>query len=52
MGLVLVTAFSLCAWIALWAIGMKSFDAFMIVATVITVAGTVSILKARTSGTG
>lgn len=30
MGVILTTTFGLMVWIVLWALGIKSFDAFMI----------------------
>jgi hypothetical protein len=35
MGLVLATTFGLVVWIVLWAVGAKSFDAFMITTVII-----------------
>jgi hypothetical protein len=45
MLLVLATSFGLVVWIALWAIGTKSFDAFMITTVVVVLAATVRILQ-------
>ena len=44
MGLVLATTVGLVAWIVLWAIGWKAFDAFMITALVITLGATAKLL--------
>jgi hypothetical protein len=44
MGLVLATTVGLCAWIALWAIGWKPIDAFLITTLIITLAATAKIL--------
>jgi hypothetical protein len=44
MGLVLATTFGLVVWVVLWAIGWKSFDAFMITTVIITLAATAKIL--------
>lgn len=45
MGLVLATTAALTIWIVLWAIGAKSFDAFMIATVIITLGATGRILK-------
>ena len=44
MGLVIATAVALCAWIALWAIGWKSLDAFLVTTVILTLGATVRIL--------
>ena len=44
MGLVIATTVGLCAWIALWAIGWKSLDAFLITTVIITLGATAKIL--------
>jgi hypothetical protein len=44
MGLVLTTTFGLAVWIVLWAIGWKSFDAFLITTLIITLGATAKIL--------
>ena len=43
MGLLLTTIAGLVLWIVLWAIGVKSFDAFMITVLMIVVAATVHV---------
>ena len=45
MGLVLGTAFALIIWIVTWAIGLKSFDGFMLAMVLITLGATGRILK-------
>ncbi|MDX6720843.1 MAG: hypothetical protein QOJ63_3097 [Solirubrobacteraceae bacterium] len=45
MGLVLATTFALIVWIVLWAMGAKSFDAFLVSTVIITLAATGRILK-------
>ena len=44
MGLVLATTFGLVLWIVLWAIGVKSLDAFLITLVVIVLGATGKIL--------
>ena len=44
MGLFLTTCAGLIIWIILWALGVKSFDAFMITILMVLVAGTVRIV--------
>ena len=44
MGLVVATTFGLVVWIVMWALGVKSFDAFMITALVVLVGATARIL--------
>jgi hypothetical protein len=44
MGLLLTTIAGLVAWIVLWAIGVKSFDAFLITLGMILVAATARML--------
>jgi hypothetical protein len=39
MGLLLTTIAGLVIWIVLWAIGVKSFDAFLITILMVVVAG-------------
>jgi len=41
MGLVLTTTAGLMLWIVLWAIGVKSFDAFLLTLGLIVLAATV-----------
>jgi len=45
MGLVLATTTALMIWIVLWAIGIKSIDAFLVAITIIILAATVRVLK-------
>ena len=40
MGLVLTTTAGLIVWIVLWAIGVKSFDAFLITMLMVLLAAT------------
>ena len=40
MGLLLTTIAGLVVWIVLWAIGVKSFDAFMITMLMVVIAAT------------
>ena len=40
MGLLLTTIAGLVVWIVLWAIGVKSFDAFLITFVLVLLAGT------------
>ena len=44
MGLVLITVFGFVVWIVLWAINVKSFDAFMITTLIIVLGATAHIL--------
>ena len=44
MGLVLTTTFGLVLWIVLWAIGAKSFDAFLITLVMLIVAAAAHII--------
>ena len=44
MGLVLTTTFGLMLWIVLWAIGVKSFDAFLLTLGMIILAATVRMI--------
>ena len=50
MGLLLTTTAGLSLWIVLWAIGVKSFDAFLITLVMILLAATPSIFKKKPSG--
>jgi hypothetical protein len=43
MGLLLTTTAALSLWIVLWAIGVKSFDAFMITIALIVLAATARV---------
>jgi Mn2+/Fe2+ NRAMP family transporter len=44
MGLLLTTIAGLIVWIVLWAIGVKSFDAFLITLGMVIVAATLRIV--------
>jgi len=44
MGLFLTLTVGLIVWIVLWAIGVKSFDAFMITALMVVIAATLRML--------
>ena len=44
MGILLTAIAGLVVWIVLWAIGVKSFDAFLITLLMVLVAGTARIL--------
>ena len=44
MGLVLTTAAGLALWIVLWAIGVKSFDAFLVTLFLIILAATARLI--------
>jgi hypothetical protein len=44
MGLLLTTISALVIWIVLWAIGVKSFDGFLIAMFLILLAGTGKLL--------
>ncbi len=50
MGLVLTLTFGLIVWIVLWALGAKSFDAFMIATVIILIGATVKILAGYLPG--
>jgi hypothetical protein len=45
MGLLLTLIAGLVVWIVLWAIGVKSFDAFLITVAMVLVAATVRIIS-------
>jgi hypothetical protein len=45
MGLLLTTIAGLVVWIVLWAVGVKSFDAFLITIAMILVAATVRVFS-------
>ena len=45
MGLLLTTIAGLVVWIVLWAIDVKSFDAFLITLAMVLVAATVRIVS-------
>jgi hypothetical protein len=44
MGLVLTTAAGLVVWIVLWAIGVKSFDAFLLTLGMVILAATARLI--------
>ncbi len=44
MGIVLATTAGLAAWIVLWSVGVKAFDAFLVTALIILLAGTSRII--------
>ncbi len=50
MGLVVATAIALCAWVALWAIGWKAIDAFLVTTVIITLAATLKLLAPSLPG--
>lgn len=45
MGLVVATTIGLVAWVTLWAIGAKAFDAFLLTSAIVVLAATVHILR-------
>ena len=45
MAMTLWTTAALVLWIVLWALGSKSFDAFMLTVTIILIGATIEILK-------
>jgi hypothetical protein len=44
MGLALTAALAFCLWVVLWAIGVKSFDGFLITLVILLVAATLKSL--------
>jgi hypothetical protein len=44
MGLLVATVFGMIAWIVLWAIGAKAFDAWLVGLAIVLVAATVRIV--------
>jgi hypothetical protein len=52
MGLLLTTIAGLVIWIVLWAIGVKSFDAFLITLVMVLIAATVRIFGPAFGGGG
>jgi hypothetical protein len=44
MGILLTTMAGLVIWVVLWAIGVKSFDGFLVTLVLVLVAGTLHIL--------
>jgi hypothetical protein len=45
MGLILTAVFGFVVWIVLWAIDVKSFDAFMITALILVIGATSRIVS-------
>ena len=52
MALTLWTTFALTLWVVLWAIGVKSFDAFLLAILIIIIGATVESLKRYLPGRG
>jgi hypothetical protein len=50
MGLILTATAGLVAWIVLWALGGKGFDAFMLAAAIILVGASLRILSGYLPG--
>ena len=50
MGLLLTTIAGLVVWIVLWAIGVKSFDAFLVTAVMILLAATARVFAPAFNG--
>ena len=50
MGVLLTVIAGLVIWIVLWALGAKSFDAFMITVVMVVVAAAVSIVTPHLPG--
>jgi hypothetical protein len=50
MGLLLTTIAGLVVWIVLWAIGVKSFDAFLVTMAMIVIAATVRVVSPALPG--
>ncbi|MGZ4200419.1 MAG: hypothetical protein ACXVP1_09560 [Thermoleophilia bacterium] len=50
MGLAAAVTASLCVWIVFWALGAKSFDAFMIAIVIMVLAATVKLLTPHLPG--
>jgi hypothetical protein len=50
MGLTVITTIGLIIWIVLWAIGAKSFDAFMITLLLVLVGGTAKLVAPHLPG--
>jgi hypothetical protein len=44
MGLAFTTTLALCLWVALWAVGTKGFDAFMLTLVIVLVGATLKSL--------
>ena len=45
MGLVVAITVGLVAWVTLWAIGAKAFDAFLLTGAIVVLAATAQILR-------
>ena len=50
MGFVLTVTAGLVVWVALWALGAKGFDAFMLATAIILVGATLRILASYLPG--
>ena len=50
LGLLLTTIAGLVVWIVLWAIGVKSFDAFLITMVMVLLAATVHVFASVLPG--
>jgi len=50
MGLILTTTAGLVLWIVLWAVGVKSFDAFLITLGLIVLAATMRMIMPALPG--
>lgn len=50
MGFILTVTAGLIAWIVLWALGAKGFDAFMVTAAIIVVGATLRIVTGYLPG--
>jgi hypothetical protein len=50
MGFILTVTAGLIAWIVLWALGAKGFDAFLVTAAVIVVGATLRIVTGYLPG--
>ncbi len=50
MGLLLTTIAGLVVWIVLWALGVKSFDAFLVTVAMIVIAATLRVFAPALSG--
>ena len=52
MGIILTLITGLVVWVVLWAIGAKSFDAFMITVLLLLIAGAAHLLLPHLPGRG
>jgi hypothetical protein len=50
MGLLLTTTAGLCLWVVLWALDVKSFDAFMLALLVVILAATARLVAPSLPG--